>query len=634
MLLALLFSLDLAELTRTTAADEPRDDGSQVSFTPDERKCIDEGALWGPREKRNGSRVEAYGNAYQWLVARTPLPVDEEIRRAAVKDEELRSKFKSAAAPQLAAAVFAQLVEALPVRMRPKEYEFALTVIEQAEPEAFSLGAGRVYVGSSFLQSALGENPSGQDQLAFVLAHQLGHLSLGHARRVYQRLWLKEQLKSDVEGKRKKRRLKRESYSRSEEKEAADPAAEDEAIKRTIEALAGAGAMLEYVYSRQEQYEADLFAIHLCRNAGFDVENCLDALRRRAVAEDASLRRAAPPRQGIPPVEPDVQPPTTGEALTLANDPTAMHRLRRLRLELDGLIYGDAFGLFEFDPRTRSVKRAADHAVPGDARVVVCIHGMESNLKVYLPLMNRLGADPSGVAFRILGFQYPNDESLARSGKFLKREVQRVCAAPEHVDFVCHSAGGLVFRHYAEVEGGGFHHAYFQGTPHHGSDLAALRSLLEATQFIGDLKLGYDVALQHAILDGHGQMSDDLQPDSLFLRHLNAPRDNLSRDRYVIYRGQASSRTRALLMKTAVEAGRRSLERLLRNEETTASKFARAGLDKLVVPAEIANGDMAVTLESATLDGVEAVHTYPLHHTELPRNPDVIEHLAKLLVDE
>ena len=129
-------------------------------------------------------------------------------------------------------------------------------------------------------------------------------------------------------------------------------------------------------------------------------------------------------------------------------------------------------------------------------------------------------------------------------------------------------------------------------------------------------------------------MSHDLQPDSLFLRFLNAPRDNLHRDRYVIYRGQASSRTRVLLMKGAVEAGRRSLERLLKNEDSVRSKFARAGLEKLVVPAEIANGDMAVTLESAKLEGVEAVHTYPLHHTELPRHPDVIEHLARLLVAE
>jgi hypothetical protein len=88
------------------------------------------------------------------------------------------------------------------------------------------------------------------------------------------------------------------------------------------------------------------------------------------------------------------------------------------------------------------------------------------------------------------------------------------------------------------------------------------------------------------------------------------------------------------LIKGAVEAGRVSLERLVRREESTLSKFARAGLDKLVVPAEIANGDMAVTLESAKLAGVDEVHTYPLHHTELPRSPEVIEHLTQRLIAE
>jgi hypothetical protein len=259
---------------------------------------------------------------------------------------------------------------------------------------------------------------------------------------------------------------------------------------------------------------------------------------------------------------------------------------------------------------------------------------MESSLGVYLPLMKRLAADPSGEEFRILGFQYPNDESLSRSGKFLRREMQRVCASASHIDFVCHSAGGLVFRQYAEIERGEFQHVYFQGTPHRGSDLAALRSLLEAVQFMGDLKLGYDGALKQAILDGHGQISIDLEPDSLFLTYLNSPRDNPGRDRYLIYRGQALTRARAVLLKAAVDAARASLDRTIKNDNSTVTKFSRAALEKVLVPAEITSGDLAVTLESATLDGVEIIHTHSLRHTELPRDPAVIDHLVKLLVNE
>src|SRR5262249_12266345 len=92
------------------AADDAGDSAAATSFTPAQRKLIDEGALWGPREKRNVSRVEAYGNALKWLVARTPLPVEEEVRRATEKDEELRQKTRTAPAPAAAQQVLERLI--------------------------------------------------------------------------------------------------------------------------------------------------------------------------------------------------------------------------------------------------------------------------------------------------------------------------------------------------------------------------------------------------------------------------------------------------------------------------------------------------------------------------------------------
>src|SRR5262245_1484521 len=157
-----------------TRADEPSGGSKLFSFTPDQRTCIDDGCLWCPREKRNVSRVEAYGNALKWLVARTPLPIDEEMRRAAEKDEELKSKSKTSAAPAAAEKVFRKLVETLPARMRPTEYEFTLTVVDPSEAEGFSVGAGRVYVSASALRVMLADDRFGRDQLSFVLAHELG----------------------------------------------------------------------------------------------------------------------------------------------------------------------------------------------------------------------------------------------------------------------------------------------------------------------------------------------------------------------------------------------------------------------------------------------------------------------------
>lgn len=587
-------------------------------LTPEKRAVIDENALWSPRERRNLARVEVYGSALAWLVLRTPLPVEEEIKRAQERDDGLRKEHVTASPPPEARAIFERLVAALPGRMRTKDYSFTLTIVEGAKVEALTLGAGRVYANAELIRSASPE------ELAFALAHELAHHALGHPRRIYQRLWLADQLQKDVGG-------------------------EDRGAGVTLKQLSGIGAILESAYSRAELFQADLFAVHLCRSAGFEVEAALDGLRRKAVKLDASLLKAPSPRQGFPPVDPEVTPQKGGELLTLAEPPTATQRLRRLRLELDGLVYGENHGMFEYDPNTKSLKRATDKSVAADNRAIVCVHGMGSSLGIYLPLMEKLaalqggeadpakGGSPRAKKARILGFQYPADGSLFRSSKFLRREMQRACPNTSHVDFVCHSAGGLICRHYVEVDQGSFHRIYFQGTPHGGSDLASVRSLLEVLQFVGDLKFGYDEALQKAIMDGDGQIGFDLLPESLFLTSLNRQRNNLHRERYSIDRGQAHSGVRVLLLKTGLEASRALLERAIGREpeSSVATRFGRVALTKLVLPDEIANGDLCVTLASASLEGVTAVQTHSLRHNELPRNGVIIEQLAKkLLADE
>jgi hypothetical protein len=155
---------------------------------------------------------------------------------------------------------------------------------------------------------------------------------------------------------------------------------------------------------------------------------------------------------------------------------------------------------------------------------------------------------------------------------------------------------------------------------------------LEAVQFVGDLKLGYDQALQTAILDGRGQMTFDLEPDSLFLECLNRPREDLHRDRYVIHRGRAFTRTRALLLQAAVDTARAGLVRSLgQKEDSLLRKFGLSSIDKLVLPAEIADGDMCVRSESALLEGVERVTTHALKHTALPRDAEVISQVVEQL---
>ena len=176
----------------------------------------------------------------------------------------------------------------------------------------------------------------------------------------------------------------------------------------------------------------------------------------------------------------------------------------------------------------------------------------------------------------------------------------------------------------------------FQGTPHHGSDLASLRSLLEVGGFLGDLSLGYDEALERAIVDGGGQMTFDVQPDSLFLRHLNQDDQATHRERYAIQRG-APTTGRALLLAAGLAAARRLadevLDRQFPKNQTVLARIARAELDRLRLPAEVASGDLAVTTTSATLDGVKAAATFPLKHTELPHHPDTMKAVLQWLAD-
>ena len=430
-----------------------------VSFSADARGRIDDNAVWGSRERVNKAGVEATGSLLEWLVVHAPLPADEERRRADSDSQQTQAKFQTSETPVAAQKVYDDLIVALPTRMRPAKDQSGTATVENAERHAWLVGLGRVYLDQAWLETVLADEHTGRDQLAFVIANELGHGCLGHARRRWQRTWLEEELQKDVA---RKELLPNERAKKL----------------KILKNLRGVGGMLEGVYTREEDYQADLFALHLCRNAGFNVENALDVLRAAAVAKDRALLNEPPPRTGTPPVEPEIQPNTTHEQITLASQPPAVHRLRRLRLELDGLVFGE-FGLFEFNRETKTFTRAVDASVPADARAVVCIHGMESNREVWLPLLGRIAEEPAAEKLRLFAFQYPADDSLARSSQFLRREVQRVFASAKQIDFVVHSAGGLVFRWYAEVASGEFLRATFLGTPHLGSDLSHLRRLLE-----------------------------------------------------------------------------------------------------------------------------------------------------------
>src|SRR4029079_3638788 len=128
--------------------------------------------------------------------------------------------------------------------------------------------------------------------------------------------------------------------------------------------------------------------------------------------------------------------------------------------------------------------RLADSSIDDGERVICFIHGIDSHFGIYESALDYMAQLEQTKDVRLVCFHYPNDDSIAKSARYLRNELNRVGGTAEAFDFVCHSAGGLVFRYYAEVERGGFRRGVLQGTPHAGSDLAKLRVLLETKQFL------------------------------------------------------------------------------------------------------------------------------------------------------
>jgi Zn-dependent protease with chaperone function/pimeloyl-ACP methyl ester carboxylesterase len=548
--------------------------------------------------------LDIHGNTVAWLLSQAAMTAAEEFEVSQAAHAALLRTTKTVATPDAANRVFRRLVEELPVRCRPAELAFSLTVLDVPETNVFTTGAGFVCITAPFLRSLLDVGDRGSDMLAFFLAHELGHVALGHTRRGYQLMAVEEEIRQGL----------RASVDR-------------EWLERALETSVNpAGTLVRFLYSRAQEYEADLFALHLCRNAATPIDHALDAVRLLCLLEQPQLAREANDTPRVP-------RDNSKRGYFFSAHPDPFRRLLALQRELRGTVDapGD-YGLFVYDRHKRELAPANEREVAAGQRAIVFMHGMEGGAGSFLPLMQHLAARRAADEIAMLEFRYPNDQSLARSGEFLVGEMNRVCAAGSRVDFVCHSAGGLVFRWYAEVRGGAFCQAVFQGTPHGGSDLARLRTLLELTQFLKHLKLGYPKALSRSILDGQGQIAHDLLPDSLFLRHLarfDAPVED-----YHIIRGQVFRTAQAALLETALSAGRLVLaERAAEIDSPLLRRTVDRWIELLQLPDEIKAGDLAVSLERATLAGVEDVTTVRESHLSMKRDGATMQVVEKIVLD-
>jgi pimeloyl-ACP methyl ester carboxylesterase len=277
------------------------------------------------------------------------------------------------------------------------------------------------------------------------------------------------------------------------------------------------------------------------------------------------------------------------------------------------------------DAATGKLTKAQDQALPPGQPALVFVHGFAGKEATFENFFRELARRGEAAAYKVLFFRYPNNGSLSAAGELLAREIRRVVSTPERATFIAHSAGGLVFRYYAEKKRGGFERAVLLGTPNGGVGLTQLKFIVDAGTFFRDLKFGLPKAIERAVREGTRQLTHDLHADSLFLRSLGYDADLAAR--YDIYCGRRFNDIEALGLTAAASVAQRLLsQEVVRRVEQPRWKEQLARLaDRLELPVEVADGDLIVSVDSATLPNARETTVRRLNHLELASDRELIE---------
>lgn len=541
------------------------------------RDWLDAAALGQKLPTLVEERVNLVGTVPAFLLTRLQLPAAVELRRSRDVHLDLLKRERALPTPAAAARVLERLAKEVPTYQKPPELRFSLTVLERGEPAISTPGGGYVHITRPLLERLTADRERGEAALAFVLAREVAHTALGHCRRGWQVQNLEDDARKGIEL-------------------AVAPSVWRDLLETKVHCT---GECVQFLYSRDQEFQADLYAFHLCRNAGVPLDAALDGMRYLAAAAGPEPREA-------------------------------LLRLKRLLLERDGKVEAEAeFGLFAFDRSASKLVRCRARQVGADQGPIIFVHGLYGTGDSWLPFLRYFGEQKELSNRPLLVFRHPGNGSLARSGHLLWNEMRRVVASPRRAAFVCHSAGGLAFRWYAELLGGAFDRAVILATPHRGSDLTGLKFLLDLLEFAGSLRLGVTDGVARALAEGRGEITLDLHPDSLFLRRLGAYRRPARR--YHVFFGEMLGPVQALALETAFTALRRELEPRLVPfaPEGLARRQAESLLRSLVLPAEIVRGDGVVALTSGRLPGAASNTKLRLPHAAFRSNPEAMRRVLE-----
>ncbi len=252
------------------------------------------------------------------------------------------------------------------------------------------------------------------------------------------------------------------------------------------------------------------------------------------------------------------------------------------------------------------------HHMTPDGRkgpVVVLLHGLDSSKRFFSGTIQHLGRAGYDVYF----FEYPNDDRIVRNARRLQTSLQQLPAdRRDEISLVTVSMGGLVSQTMIETP-----ELYVPGVkrliacvpPFQGSEMAAMRGLVE----IGDQTMNF-FDLQKTMTmftDGMGRAGIDLQPGSLFMQQS----DTFKRNPEVTYSILAGSK--GMVDPAVLEKVRELLEKS-QTHNGVSETLKRMSLERVELLISFQReGDGAVRLESATLEGVTDRQVLPLHHLEI-----------------
>jgi pimeloyl-ACP methyl ester carboxylesterase len=573
-----------------------------TDLTPPMHQRIDRLAAQYPLDTLVQHHLKLAGDFSLWALGHLALDAEDELKHAQVVHKQILKHERQLPTPAAAQRVLDKLRDKLPPYLKPEEFEYKLIVLDQPDPNVFTLGGGFIYLSRPLLDALLADKKRGETALAFILAQQLGHIGLQHTRRGWQMEELEQELQKGIELHVERPRLR-------------------EALHTGVER---AGAHIKFLYSRRQVYHADLFAWELCRNSDLPLDAALDALRWLAVVDHPRLRTD----QAYRPPSPHPSPPLGGEGRVREGDtPPALLRLRRLFMERDGLVDDNEgkYGLFIWDARGDKFTRCARQSIAAGERPIVFVHGFRGSMRTFREYLHAIADDRELSRRPLLVFRYPNNASIGRCGQFLCNEMRRVVAVPEKAFFVCHSAGGLVFRWYAETRKQPFDRAVLLSTPNEGTSVTSLKYLADLSAFFDDLKMNGPGALARMLPEGDGQIIHDVHEQSLFLRYLGHNADLAKR--YHVFSGDYLRPVQVLALGVGIAAAKKvMMNRLLpRIDSPVLRRQALARVERWHLPREISRGDLVVSVRSARLKDAGHSTRTDLNHEQLLKDEEVIE---------